>query len=207
MSKIIRGEELSDCQTWHVPEVQSDGSHSKPLTARQLEEIQEQARREGFQQGLKEGRDTGLKEFNSRVQMLEQILQSLDQPFISLDEEVEQQLTQLAMLVARQLVRRELKTEPEQVIGVVREALAALPVAARNVRLALNPEDAVLVREAFSMGGDDQALRIVDDPVQARGGCKVFTDTSQVDASVESRLNAVIAGVLGGQRKADGGAE
>jgi flagellar assembly protein FliH len=207
LSKIIRGEELADCQAWHVPEVQSEGSHSKPLTARQLEEIQEQARKEGFEQGLQEGRSTGMKEFVARVQMIEQVMQSLDKPFEELDETVEQQLTQLAMLVARQLVRRELKTEPEQVVGVVREALAVLPVAARNVRLALNPEDAALVREALSMGADDQAIQVVDDPVQTRGGCKVLTDTSQIDASVESRLNATIAGVLGGQRKADNEAE
>lgn len=203
MSKIIRGDELADCQAWHVPEVQADGEHGKPLTARQIEEIHEQARNEGFQQGRQEGRDAGLKEFVDRIQMVERIVHSLDKPFEELDESVEQQLTQLAMLVARQLVRRELKTDPEQVIGVVREALAVLPVAARNVRLALNPEDAELVREALSMGSDSQAIQIVDDPVQVRGGCKVLTDTSHIDASVEARLNAVIAGVLGGQRKDD----
>ena len=205
MSKIIRGEELADCQAWHVPEVQSGAGQSKPLTARQIEEIQEQARREGYQQGLQEGREAGMQEFVARVQMIEQMMQALDKPFAELDQVVEEQLTQLAMLVARQLVRRELAADPAQVIGVVREALAALPVAARDVRLALHPEDASLVREALSMGDSEQAIRIVDDPVQARGGCKVFTEHSQIDASVESRLNAVIANVLGGQRKSDGG--
>lgn len=207
MSKILRGEELSGCQAWHVPEVQSGAAHSKPLTARQLEEIQEQARQEGFRQGVQEGREAGMREFTARMQVVEQIMQSLDAPFEELDRSVEEQLTQLAMLVARQLVRRELKTEPEQVIAVVREALAALPVAARNVRLALHPEDAALVREALSMGDDGQTIQIVDDPVQNRGGCVVVTDNSRIDASVESRLNAVIANVLGGQRKADGEAD
>ena len=61
MSRIIRGEELVDCQAWLVPEVKSEGSRqAKPVTARQLEEIQNQAREEGFQQGLQEGRDAGL---------------------------------------------------------------------------------------------------------------------------------------------------
>jgi flagellar assembly protein FliH len=134
------------------------------------------------------------------------MVRGLDKPFEQLDETVEQQLAQLAMLVARQLVRRELKTEPEQVIAVVREALAALPVAARNVRLALHPDDAALVREAMSVD-QGQQLQLVEDPVQTRGGCRVFTDTSQIDASVEARLNAVIARVMGGQRSGDGEAE
>jgi len=161
LSKVIRGEAVSDCQAWHVPEVQSEGSQQRqPMTARQLEEIQNQAHREGFEQGLQEGRDTGVKEFTQRVQYLEQIIQSLSQPFEELDETIEQQLAQLAMLVARQLVRRELKTDPEQVIGVVREALSALPVTARNVQLALHPEDAVMVRESLSLqeGGQDHIV-------------------------------------------------
>ena len=208
MSKVIRSEDLSDCQTWLLPEVKREGmGRSKPVTARQLEEIQNQARQEGFQQGLREGRDAGLKELREQVQILEKIVRGLDKPFEQLDETVEQQLAQLAMLVARQLVRRELKTEPEQVIAVVREALAALPVAARNVRLALHPDDAALVREAMSVDQGQQQLQLVEDPVQTRGGCRVFTDTSQIDASVEARLNAVIARVMGGQRSGDGEAE
>jgi flagellar assembly protein FliH len=205
LSRIIRGEALSDCQTWHVPEVQSDGDkHHRPMTARQLEEIQNQARKEGFQQGLQEGRDAGREEFVERLQYLEQVLHALSYPFEDLDESVEEQLARLAMIVARQLVRRELKTEPEQVIGVVREALAALPIAARNVQLALNPEDTAMIREALSLHESDQTIQIVEDPVQSRGGCRVLTETSQIDATVESRLNAVIANVLGGQRSSDG---
>lgn len=204
MSKVIPAGEAVDCQPWHLPEVQSPGgTASKPMTARQLEELQEQAREEGFNQGLQEGRETGQQEFVARVQMLESMLGGLEKPFEELDNCVEQQLAQLAMLVARQLVRRELATDPEQVVAVVREALAALPVAARDVRLALHPEDVVLIRQALSMQTGEQALQIVEDPVQSRGGCRVYTDTSQIDATVESRLNAVIANVLGGQRSSD----
>jgi len=205
LSKIIRAGDAAECQPWHLPEVQSPGGGgNKPMTARQLEEIQERARAEGFEQGLKEGREAGQQEFLVRIQMLEKMLGGLERPFEELDNCVEQQLAQLAMLVARQLVRRELATEPEQVIAVVREALAALPVAARDVRLALHPEDVALIRQALSMQETDQTMQIVEDPVQSRGGCRVYTDVSQIDATVESRLNAVIAKVLGGQRSSDG---
>ncbi len=216
MTKVIRGEALSDCQAWSVPEVHSEGpDQRRPMTAQQLEEIQNQAHREGFERGLQEGRDAGLKELNQRVQYLEQIVQSLRGPLTELDETVEQQLAQLAMLVARQLVRRELRTDPGQVIGVVREALSMLPVTDRKVQLALHPEDAHMIRQSLSieegsphapedtLTSDHGRIHIVDDPVQVRGGCRVLTETSEIDASVESRLNAVIARVLGGQRRTD----
>jgi flagellar assembly protein FliH len=173
------------------------------MTARQLEEMQEQARREGFEQGLEEGREAGSKEFVERVQRLDQLTAALDQPFKELDEAIEEQLAQLAMIVARQLIRRELKSDPEQVIGVVRDALAALPLAARNVRLSLHPEDAVLVREALSLQQGESSIQVVEDPVQTRGGCRVLTESSQIDATVESRLNAIISNTLGGLRSSD----
>lgn len=139
-----------------------------------------------------------------RLELLDNAMHKLARPFEELDESVEQQLAQLAMLVARQLVRRELKADPAQVIGVVREALAALPVGARDVRLAVNPEDAVMIREVLSLHESDHAIGLVEDPVQSRGGCRIVTDTSQIDATVESRLNAVIANTLGGLRSSDG---
>lgn len=206
MSRIIRSEDLSDCETWLVPEVGKGAGAGKarPLTARQIEEINDRARQEGFQQGLKEGREQGVKEMQAHIGTLQGLLRCLDTPFEQLDEAVERQLAELAMLVARQLVRRELCTEPEQVIAVVREALTALPVAARNVRLAVHPDDAALIRETLSLGDSKSQLQIVEDPVQSRGGCKVISDTSQIDASVEARLNAVISHVLGGLRSGDG---
>lgn len=205
MSKVIRSEDLSDCQAWLAPEVGKSGAGTaRPLTARQLEEIHNRARQEGWQQGLQEGRKQGLEEMQVHAGTLQTLIACLEKPFEQLDDVVERQLAELAMLVARQLVRRELLTEPKQIIAVVREALGSLPVAARNVRLAVHPEDAALIRETLSIGDSESRLQVVEDPVLSRGGCKVVSDTSQIDASVEARLNAIINHVLGGQRNSDG---
>jgi flagellar assembly protein FliH len=88
-------------------------------------------------------------------------------------------------------------------VAVVREALAALPITSRSVRLHLHPEDAQLVRQAFSLNEQEAHIQVLDDPVQSRGGCRVQTDNSQIDATVETRLNALIARVLGGEREED----
>ena len=203
MSRIIRSEDLDGCRAWHVPEVQAAGEPDLPMTARQLEQLHSQAREDGYRQGVEEGRQAGLSELKDRVQLLDQLLGCLSRPFEQLDDAVENQLARLAMMVARQLVRRELRVDSQEVVGVVREALAALPLAARDIRVALNPEDVPLVREALSLHDSGQNIQIVDDPVQSRGGCRVITESSQIDATVESRLNAVIADVLGGSRGSD----
>jgi flagellar assembly protein FliH len=44
---------------------------------------------------------------------------------------------------------------------------------------------------------------LVEDPVITRGGCKVVTDTSQIDATLDSRLASLIAPLLAGARMLD----
>ena len=207
MSKIIPKEDMEvGIENWSLPEVSVAGRReptARPLTARQIEDLQQQAREEAFQQGRQEGLEAGKKEIRARVRELESLMQTLTRPLEQLDSQIENELVHLALAVAKQLVRRELKTDPGQVLAVVREAMAALPLAARNVRLHLHPEDATLVREMLALGDNERGWQIVEDPVLSRGGCKISSDTSQIDASVERRLHTVIANVLGGQRETD----
>lgn len=204
MSKIIPKEDLSGIENWQLPEVQPAGAVSaRPLTARQLEELQAQAREEGFEQGRREGLEAGRKDILARVHELSALMYTLAKPLEQLDDQMEEQLVQLAMAVARQLVRRELKADPSQVLAVIREAMAVLPIGARAVRLHLHPDDAALVREMLSLAEGEQSWKIIEDPILTRGGCKVSSDSSQIDATVERRLHSVIATVLGGERGGD----
>jgi flagellar assembly protein FliH len=107
------------------------------------------------------------------------------------------------MALARQIVRRELKTDPTQIIGIIREAIAALPVAARDVRVHLHPEDAAVVRENLSPTENESAWTLVEDPVMARGGCQVTTASSRIDARLETRLTSILSELLGTERVGD----
>jgi flagellar assembly protein FliH len=127
----------------------------------------------------------------------------LQAPMDQLDDEVEQELVTLALTIARQIIRRELATDPSHVMAVVRETVSKLPLASHTVHLHLHPEDAALVREALAVGDDQQQWHIVEDPAVTRGGCRVVTDTSQIDATLEKRLTAIAAQMLGGQREGE----
>jgi flagellar assembly protein FliH len=187
-------------ERWTVPAL--DGSAGPGyLTAGRLEALQKEAYDEAFQQGLEEGRSAGEEEVRQRARRFDALLDRLARPFEELDDTVEKHLVELAMTVVQQLFRRELQQDPGHVIGVVREAIHLLPVASRNVRVRLHPDDALLVRESLPQAEGERAWTIVEDPMIERGGCQVVTEHSQIDAQAESRLKAVIGAIVCDERR------
>jgi flagellar assembly protein FliH len=225
-SRIIPGEDLPDLEQWRMPDMADSGSRvpqprqeeapaPRPYTAAELEQVQQAARKEGFAKGHEEGMAKGYKEglqraqneVGQRVKRLEALVNALSRPLEDLDERVTDGVVNLAMVVARHVVRRELKTDPSQVIAIVREALGLLPVATPRVQLYLHPEDAALVREVLQVNETDAQWRIVEEPTIGRGGCRVVSESSQIDATVEARVAAVVAQVLGEEREREAGSQ
>ncbi len=106
----------------------------------------------------------------------------------------------LALAVGKQLARRELKADPGQVTALIREAVGRLPAARAEVRVHLHPEDAAAIAERLAQAGGERAWTVVEDPTLTRGGCLVRSENSQIDARVESRVNAIVSGMLGEER-------
>jgi flagellar assembly protein FliH len=202
MSRTLGREEAAKAAPWSPPDMSATGTGNQLATAGGLADLQAEAYREAWEQGLTEGREAGRAEVHSQVERLAGMFYDLAKPFETLDEEVERELLNLAMALARQIVRRELKTDPTQIIGIIREAIGALPVAAREVRVHLHPEDAAVVSEHLAPTSSDRAWTIVEDPVMARGGCQVTTATSRVDARLETRLGAILSELMGTERQA-----
>lgn len=195
--------------SWRFPSfvegdsVDVDIAHVKAPTAGDLEKLQEQAMQEASKKGYEEGLAKGLRaaeaQISQQVKSLESVIQSLVSPYEEFDERVENEIASLAIQISKQLIRRELKADTGQVVGVVKEALSALPSSSQNIQLFLHPDDAALIKSALSI--DDEARwKIVEDPVITRGGCRVATDASTIDATIENRLLAIIAKALGDER-------
>jgi flagellar assembly protein FliH len=164
----------------------------------------------GMREGLEAGRRAGRAEFDSGVAAataaaarLETLLDFLARPLAALEAQVERELVTLTLSIARQLVRRELRVDPAQLIAIIRETVGLLPAATRDLRVHLHPEDAAVVRERLRMPLEDRAWSLAEDPLMARGGCRVTTDTATIDARLESRMAAIAAMLLGEERVRD----
>ena len=211
-SKIISCKTREDCKPWRAPNLNVSEetvfdyklTETEKITHRnQQQQIRQQAYEKSYAKGYMEGLAQGQKEIGVQLEFLHSIMANLAMPLAGFDDQLVDEMVQLSMSVVKQMVRRELKTSPGEVVAVIKEAISILPTTSTEVTLELHPEDAELVQSALIKPDTGSNWKINVDPVLTRGGCRVFTRSSRIDATVESRLNAVIASVLGCERTQD----
>jgi len=199
----------TEVSRWSLPAVAGRTVQGRRAgrTVSELEEVEQRTHKEAYTKGHAAGvaaaraeSEKALNQLKTQVAYIDKMVSTIAQPFRDLDSQVEEQLVQLAVTVARQLVRRELRMDPAQVIAIIRETVALLPAATRDVRVHLHPDDATIVREKLATPTADRAWTIVEDPVMTRGGCRVTTDTAHIDQRLETRIQNIMATILGEER-------
>jgi len=206
LNTLLRAEAVDTVQSWNAPQVEGASAGRRPRTVRELQaaeeavwqRVREEARAEGLAAARQEI-DTRTARLDAQARQLDGLLELLAKPLARLDHDIEIQLTELSVAIARQLLRRELKADPGQIIAVVRETVALLPASTRDVRVSVHPDDAALLRDRLTIP-QTPGWTLVEDPMLVRGDCRVATDSAQIDARVEARLNAAIAHLLGDER-------
>lgn len=170
----------------------------KPLTLDELERIRQEAHQEAYNEGFAIGEKEGFHSgqiraqqevetlLAPRVQRLEQLMQQLFEPIAEQDQALEKSMLDLLMHLVHEVIRRELTMDSSQIVPVVREALKLLPVGPENVRIHVNPQDFAQLKALRER--HEEQWRILEDDSLMPGGCRVETEHSQIDATVETRL-------------------
>ena len=179
----------------------------KPLTLDELEAIRQDAYNEGFSTGEKDGFHAGqLKAkqeadvvLQGKVAVLEQLMTQLFEPIAEQDQALERALVQLVSQMSREVIRRELLADSSQLTQVLREALKLLPMGAGNVRIHINPQDFELVKALRER--HEESWRILEDEQLQPGGCRVESEHSLIDASIETRLDLALKQLFEQQRE------
>lgn len=206
LTSILARERISQFERWELPVVGApevrdvadvpDDGPQRPTVA-EIEAIERQAREEGFNAGLTEGRAMAKRELAAQVARLEALFAAVERPFADLDNDVVGDLALLATIIAERVLGYELATRPDKIVDVVRQAVDALPAATRHLKIHLHPADAAIVREHRS--SLDHEGTVVDDATLERGDVRLESEHSRLDARVRIRLAAVVDSVLQGR--------
>lgn len=211
---VLSADELANAyQRWEAPRMVSvediEQAKHKPLTVADIEKLHEETRQEafknGYEEGYKSGHEAGIaagqKQIKQQVAQWQKLIEHLNAPLLALDDQVEQDLLQLVQTLTQQFIQYELQLQPERVVEAMRAALAALPINDRKLKIFLHPQDVELVKAGLSLDREDARWQWLEDPLLTRGGVRLETADTSVDATVEARLSRLIEKMLGERRE------
>ncbi|WP_017444778.1 flagellar assembly protein FliH [Gayadomonas joobiniege] len=210
---------------WEPPEEPPEEVVPKPPTLEEIEGIQqaahdegfaegrqagyqegfEQGKQDGYQAGQQEGHQAGLAEGleEGRVQITEQVeqwralLDQLTQPIAQIDQQVEQEVLNLALALAKAVIQEEVKTNPAVIIKSIQQAAEKLPFNQKSCQLIVNPEDHKTVLQAYDADTlEKRNWRIVSDPTMSQGSIQIYSEQTQVEYSIEQRIQEVFAELI-----------
>lgn len=181
---------------------------AEKLTLSQWEEICEEARREGYSEGLlqgheegrrtgyeegrAEGLDAGQAEIQSRLQRLDALIEQLQQPIEQQREALEATLLKLVVALSEAAVKAELSQRVELLARSVHEALDQLPNTGGEILLRVNPQQ----QEALEPLLEDVRLQLKPDESLVPGSCIVESGSCRVDYRTEERFAQVAEQLL-----------
>lgn len=214
-SRFIPREELESFAAWrpgsfggnapspHPAERPENKKHAAPppppappSEAEWLAEVRS-ARDAGYQDGYRDGQVAleAFKESFARqtAARVADLIAALDDQWTGLEEQMAAAITRTAVQLARQVVRHELDTHPEIVARVAQEAVGAIVLSARHLRVHVHPADHAAVAAGAGEALQARDVRLVADPEIEPGGCVVESDLGQVDARIGTRWAAAAA--------------
>lgn len=184
-----------DIKHWVLPEVRGkivgeSGKSIAPQTVEDIEALHKQVYEEAVKKGREDGLKQGLAEMQTQAKQLQQMFNYFEHPLQTLDKDVEQQLTELALSVARLVIKKATVADAEHIQNLVHEAISFLPVNARNVSVRINTFDRQLLEQA-GIDTETQDWACISDDKIKQGGCVIESATSHIDATLEKRLAEV----------------
>lgn len=112
-------------------------------------------------------------------------------------EEVEKDVVELALEIAKRVVGREVAFDREIALTLVKVSLKKINSRTPLAQVHLHPEDFRYIearREQIDFRG---SLEFTEDTSVSIGGCLIHTETGEVDSRIESQFDEVAHGLLG----------
>ena len=200
-SRIIPKESLTGLRKAELGDLGGANSHTRPAPARATPSATSsaaalaQARDEGYREGLEAGRREGEAQVQNERAALSQLTNGLTELINDFEQGLANDVLAMSLELAKLIVRHSVKVKPDLVLSVVREAVGSLPGVDQQTTILLHPADAALLRK---LADGDKTLgelpwKIIEDAQIERGGCRLETSTTEVDATLETRWRRIIA--------------
>ncbi len=187
-----------------IPPEDNSDSH---VTAQELEKITQDAQKDGYEKGHEEGYQEGYQKgenkgeedafnknnelINNQVERLQMVIDTLLIPIAKEQKELESSLKAMISLLVQKITEQELKTDSSCIVQCVDKALDCIEKSRDKITLFINPQDDEVIKKHLSNSSWNVDYQI--DETLIPGGCRVETETSNVDFSIEEQLDQILS--------------
>ncbi len=177
-----------------VAEAEARAARSIQDAEQHVEGLIEQARKDGYERGHEDGYESGKAEIERLIAQIHSVISRTIEKRNEIIEELETQLVNLVLLIARKVVKVISENQKNVVINNVIQALRKLKNRGEVV-IRVNLEDVKLtsahVKDFMRMVESVKSVTIVEDSSVEKGGCIIETDFGQIDARIASQLHEI----------------
>jgi len=214
MSKVIPKEQLTAYQRWELaafddgvsatdPSPKQD-THATPApppapvepqvvlpTAEEIENLHQEAWKEGYQLGMDEGRKAGLAEGQADSQQylrqLQTLVATLEGGQLRQDQAVAREVLELSLVMARQILRTALHIKPELILEAIGEALKTLPTLNGHHKIITHPDSAKIVRDWLAQEHGHLSWKVMENSQMEPGDFRFESTYSELDGTIQTR--------------------
>lgn len=166
--------------------------HEQGLAAG-LEEGRKLGHDEGYTAGHEAGHTAGSGQARQATEQLLTLADECAASLATIEQETGQALISLAIQIAEQVLRTTLKTQPDTLLALIQDITHQENDKDAVLKLRLNPDDLDLVRQYLDKEPGVGLWRLLPDSSITRGGCIAETGLGDIDATLQTRWQRVVA--------------
>lgn len=160
-----------------------------------LAALERDAFAKGYAQGERAGVEAGNRRSDAMLRRLGETLEELASLRRTLLQQSERQLVQLALAIARRIVRREIAADEELLTALARVAIDRLGDSG-PATIHLHPDDFARAAARGAQQWETAHVSVVPDPAVSRGGCLVESPFGFVDAGIDAQFQELARALL-----------
>ena len=211
-TRFIPGEEIGVVSQWDFGAVDAQtlrlAAKEKAHGVAAVQAGLETARQQGYAEGFAQGRARAELEHQHQMSeflahqgkegaaQLAAVVVAAHESLVQTEGLIARGVLDLACDIARQVVRRELTSDPDVIAVVIRDSLRLLMADASVAQIRLNPGDLGRMDEALRQEFGNLTLSLVADPQLEPGSCVINSAGMVIDGTLPRRWARVV-GALG----------
>ena len=159
----------------------------------------EEGKTAGYEEGKHEALEEGKKEFETKLENLSLMLDSMNNSWSLVLEKYEEEIVALSLGIAKKILYGNLTLDADFVKLSIKEALKEIPEPV-EVTIGVNPDDyniIEMIKEDFFQRFENlKNITIISDPTIGKGGCRIDSESGGITQTIENRLKYLEDSIL-----------